>query len=299
MTDIKTVEVGPRDGLQHESIRLRVQDKVALISKLLAAGASEVEVGSFVSAKAVPAMADTAEVCSQLEHTDVPRWALVPNEKGFERAQAAGISHMAIFLSASEGFSHANLRQSLTDARASARTVIARARAEDCHVRGYLSCIATCPYEGAIPVSQVVEQACALQALGCEALSLGDTTGMATPKRIKALLAALSHHMDVSTLALHCHDTYGQALANVAAGIEMGVRTVDTSIAGMGGCPYAPGASGNLATEDFLYFCQGQGLKTSMDLNACVEISKWLQSSFGIASRSRAGMAFTAKDAAR
>lgn len=294
MTDISIVEVGPRDGLQNESIILTSEQKVTFIQRLAAAGLPHIEIGSFVSPKAVPAMANTTEVAQQCISINADLMALVPNQKGLEAALDAKVRHVAIFAAASETFSQKNIGQSIDESLSNYRTIVQAAKENKQRVRGYVSCIAGCPYEGDVSLNIVAKVTRALYEMGCEQVSLGDTVGYSTPAFIPKLLNALTDALPLAACALHIHDTYGQALATVAAGIEAGITTIDTAIAGLGGCPYAPGASGNLATEDFVYFCAGQGLSTGVDTASLLSTTEWL-ANLGFTVRSKAAIAQLSK----
>ncbi len=295
---IRIVEVGPRDGLQNEPTVVPTEVKVALIERLAAAGLPAVEAGAFVSPKWVPQMADTADVLARLKRrpgTSYP--VLVPNEKGLERALASGVEEIAVFGAASESFSRRNINCSIAESLARFRPVCATARGRGLKVRGYVSCVLGCPYEGHIDPAKVAEVAAALVELGCYEVSLGDTIGVGTAGRAKALIERTARDVPLARLAVHFHDTYGQALANVLASLEAGVRTVDSSIAGLGGCPYAKGASGNLATEDLLYLLEGLGLDTGVDFEAAVAAGGFVSDHLGRAPVSKVAQALAGKAA--
>jgi isopropylmalate/homocitrate/citramalate synthase len=264
---VEIVEVGPRDGLQNEPQSLPAAVKVALIERLAEAGCRVVEAGAFVSPKWVPQMADTAEVLAALRRRPGVRYpVLVPNLKGLDRALAAGVEEIAVFGAASETFTQRNINCSIAESLERFVPVCREALAAGLRVRGYVSCVLGCPYEGAVPVEKVAEVAAALEALGCGEISLGDTIGVGTPLKARAMLAAVAERVPLDRLAVHFHDTYGQALANIFACLEFGVATVDAAVAGLGGCPYARGASGNVATEDVVYMLNGLGIETGIDL---------------------------------
>ena len=264
---VEIVEVGPRDGLQNEPASLPAAVKVALIERLAEAGCRVVEAGAFVSPKWVPQMADTAEVLAALRRRPGVRYpVLVPNLKGLERALAAGVEEIAVFGAASETFTQRNINCSIAESLERFAPVCRQALAAGLRVRGYVSCVLGCPYEGAVPVEKVAEVAAALDALGCAGISLGDTIGVGTPLKARAMLAAVAERVPLERLAVHFHDTYGQALANILACLELGVATVDAAVAGLGGCPYAKGASGNVATEDVVHMLNGLGIETGIDL---------------------------------
>ncbi len=274
---VKMVEVGPRDGLQNESTPVSLQDKIALINLLSAAGVPVIEAASFVSPKAVPQMSDAAAVMS-----GITRWpgtvysALVPNRKGLESAMSAGVSEVAIFGSASETFSQRNINCSIRQSLERFAEVAELALARGLRLRGYVSCVAGCPYEGTVAPDSVAEIAGRLLELGCHEISLGDTIGVGTPGQICHLIDIVAEQVPLEMLAIHCHDTYGQALANILAALEKGVGVIDSSVAGLGGCPYAPGASGNVASEDVLYMLNGLGIETGVDLDALVSAGQFI-----------------------
>lgn len=268
---VKIVEVGARDGLQNEA-RISTQSKIALIDQLSRTGLKQIEAGAFVSAKWVPQMADSAQVLAKIERrTGVVYSALTPNLQGFEQALASGADQVAIFTSASQGFCQRNINCSIAESLKRFEPLMQAAKAHHIPVRGYLSCVADCPYDGATKPEQVASVASDLLALGCYEISLGDTIGTGTPLRIARMLDAVKKEVSVAQLAVHFHDTWGQALANLYQALTMGVATIDSSVAGLGGCPYAKGAAGNVATEDVLYLCQGLGIETGVDLPAVAE----------------------------
>ncbi|MHA7880508.1 MAG: hydroxymethylglutaryl-CoA lyase [Saccharospirillum sp.] len=278
MTDsIRLVEVGPRDGLQNEARPLSVEQRLELIHKLADCGLAEIEAGSFVSPKWVPQMADTDQVLAGLDlHGPNHYPVLVPNQKGLDAALAAGAKDIAVFGAASESFSQKNINCSIEDSLNRFRPVAEQAREAGIRVRGYVSCLVACPYEGPIQPKQVVPVVRALFEMGCYEVSLGDTIGRGTPKSIKAVLDTLLTEFPAERLALHCHDTYGMALANIMAGLERGIRVFDSSVGGAGGCPYAPGASGNVATEDLVYLLEQEGFHTGVNLSFLVDTARWL-----------------------
>lgn len=282
-------EVGPRDGLQNESVVVDVAVKAEFIRRLVAAGLTTVETTSFVHPKWVPQLADAAELLDQLELPDNVRApVLVPNERGLDRALAAGVHEIAIFASATETFAAKNLNSTLDDQFAMFTPTIQRALAEGLAVRGYVSMCYGDPWEGDVPLNQVVKVGARLVELGCHELSLGDTIGVATPGQVSALLAAFGKAgVPVDKLAVHFHDTYGQALANTLTALREGVTTVDSSAGGLGGCPYAESATGNLATEDLLWQLNGLGIETGVDLEALVTTSTWMAEQLGKPSPSR------------
>ena len=293
---VRMVEVGPRDGLQNEAKTVPLEVKVELIDRLSATGLGVIEAGSFVSPKWVPQMADTAEVLARMHRAPGVRYpVLVPNMKGLEAALAAGVDEIAVFGSASETFSRRNINCSIEESLERFRPVVAAARAKDVRVRGYVSCVAGCPYEGPIEPAAVARVAGALHAMGCEELSLGDTIGTGTPLRIQKMIEAVARSVPIERLAVHCHDTYGQALANILAALELGVAVVDSAVAGLGGCPYAAGASGNVASEDVLYMLDGLGVETGVDLRALAETGAFIAAALGRSTGSKAGLALAAR----
>lgn len=272
---VSIVEVGPRDGLQNEATSLTTIDKVQFIEALAQAGCKRIEVGSFVSPKWVPQMANSDEVLTQIHRKlGVTYSALTPNMQGVIQAIASGADEVAIFGAASEAFTQKNINCSIAESINRFTPVIAYAQAHSIPVRGYVSTVMGCPYSGNVPLKDVVNIAAQLYQLGCYEISLGDTIGVGSPTQTNALITAVSHVVPIANLAVHFHNTYGQALANVLTAINTGVRIVDTSAAGLGGCPYAHGASGNLATEDLVYMLNGMGMATGIDLPALIAASK-------------------------
>ncbi|MFQ3323387.1 MAG: hydroxymethylglutaryl-CoA lyase [Pseudomonadales bacterium] len=285
-THVKIVEVGPRDGLQNEAVDVPAKVKVALINQLVDAGISYIEAGSFVNPKWVPQMANSEDVFTQLVHGDnITYAALTPNLKGFERALSVNATEVAIFAAASEAFSQKNINCSIAESIARFEPVMAAAKQANIKVRGYVSCVLGCPYQKDVPVSDVVKVSTQLFDMGCYEISLGDTIGTGTPIKVKELIAELSQVIPVEKLAVHFHDTYGQALANIYAALECGVAVVDSSISGLGGCPYAKGASGNVASEDLVYMLNGMGIEHGVDLDKLIlagnKISDFLQRDSG------------------
>ena len=262
---VRIVEVGARDGLQNEKT-VSTADKVALINALSAAGLKDIEAGAFVSPKWVPQMADSADVISALDLPNVNLSALTPNLKGAQAAHAVGIKEFAIFTAASESFCQKNINCSIDESIERFSEVMAFAKANNIRVRGYVSCVLGCPYEGDIDPQAVLSVSQKLLDLGCYEVSLGDTIGVGTAKKVTQLIELLLTHIDKAKLAVHFHDTYGQALTNIYAALSLGIATVDAAVAGLGGCPYAKGASGNVATEDVVYLLQGLGIEHSIDL---------------------------------
>lgn len=274
---VKIVEVGPRDGLQNEKTPVSVEAKVELIDRLSDAGLPVVEAGSFVSPKWVPQMASSDLVMQGITRkSSVSYPVLTPNLKGFEGALAVGAEEVAIFGAASESFSQKNINCSIAESLERFEPVVAAAKENGIKVRGYVSCVLGCPYEGEIALSAVAEVAAKLATMGCYEVSLGDTIGVGTPKKAQAMVEAVARVVPVERLAVHFHDTYGQALANIYAALETGVAVVDSSVAGLGGCPYAKGASGNVATEDVVYMLNGLGIKTGVDLDKLVEAGRFI-----------------------
>jgi hydroxymethylglutaryl-CoA lyase len=270
-THVRLVEVGPRDGLQNEPLPISVADKVMLVDALSDAGLSYIEVGSFVSPKWVPQMAGSAEVFAQIQRKPgVTYAALAPNVRGLEDALAAGVKEVAVFAAASEAFSQRNINCSISESLARFVPLIDLAQLHRVQVRGYVSCVLGCPYEGHVPAGQVAAVANELAAMGCYEISLGDTIGTGTPGATRAMLEVVGRQIPRSKLAGHFHDTYGQALANIYASLLEGIQVFDSSVAGLGGCPYAKGATGNVATEDVLYMLNGLGIDTGIDLDKLI-----------------------------
>lgn len=271
---VKIVEVGARDGLQNEKTPLTIEQRLHLIQGLIDAGLKHIEVGSCVSAKWVPQMAGSDELFSKLPSTsDVHFSLLTPNLKGLENAIAVGCREVAVFTAASESFTQKNINCSIDESFAKFADVIALAKQHDIRVRGYVSCVVDCPYEGAIAPQQVATVAKRLFEMGCYEISLGETIGTATPNRVKAMLDACLAELDVSVLAGHYHNTYGMAIANIYQSLEQGIRVFDSSVAGLGGCPYAKGASGNVSTEDLYYLLNGMGLETGINIERLIQVS--------------------------
>jgi hydroxymethylglutaryl-CoA lyase len=293
---VKIVEVGPRDGLQNERGELPTEIKVELIERLADAGLAAVEATAFVSPKWVPQMADHKEVLERIRRKPgVSYPVLTPNLKGFEAARAAGATEVAIFGAASEAFSQKNINCSIAESLDRFRPVAAESRKHGIKVRGYVSCVLGCPYEGEVKPERVADVAASLYEMGCYEVSLGDTIGTGTPGKTKAMIEACAMRVPLEKLAGHYHDTYGQALANIYASLETGVRTFDASVAGLGGCPYAAGASGNVATEDVVYMLNGLGVETGVDLDRLVEIGLWICGILGRKPASKAALAISAK----
>ncbi len=293
---VRIVEVGPRDGLQNEKTPVSVEARISFIKALVGAGLHTVEVGAFVSPKAIPQMTGSDQVLRGVSHmADSEFHVLVPNEKGYEAAHAAGAKVVAVFGSASEGFSRANINCSVAESIERFKPVIARARRDSVKVRGYISCVLGCPYDGEIKPRAVVDVAKTLWGLGCYEISLGDTIGVGTPKKARELLRAVAGHVPIAHLAMHFHDTYGQALANLYAGMEEGARVIDSAAGGLGGCPYAPGAAGNVATEDVVYMLHGMGVATGVDMTKLVQATNEISALIGRPPVSRVAAALNAK----
>ena len=293
---VRIVEVGPRDGLQNEPGVVPTALKVALIEQLADAGMPVVEATAFVSAKWVPQMADHAEVMRTIRRkTGVSYPVLVPNMRGLEAALATGVTEIAVFGAASESFSRKNINCSIAESFERFAPVVTAARAQGVRVRGYISCVIDCPYEGAIAPQAVAAVAKALRDMGCYEISLGDTIGSGTPARMQTMIHAVNNEVPITELAVHCHDTYGQALANIYAALQLGISTVDSSIAGLGGCPYAKGASGNVASEDVVYMLHGLGIATGVDLNALLRAGQMICRHLEREPASKAAKAMAAK----
>lgn len=292
---VRIVEVGPRDGLQNEKSQIATADKIALIDRLSATGLRSIEATSFVSPKWVPQLADAAEVFAGIARRPGVHYpVLVPNEQGYERARAVGVEEIAVFTAASEAFNRTNINASIDESLARFAPVMARARADGVAVRGYVSTVLGCPYQGDVPVADVVRVAKALHAMGCYEVSLGDTIGVGTPGKARAMFRAVAAEVPVAALAVHFHDTYGQALSNILACLEEGVAVVDSAVSGTGGCPYAKGASGNVASEDVVYMLHGLGIQTGVDLDALADTGRWLAGLLGRETGSKVGKALAA-----
>ena len=292
---VKIVEVGPRDGLQNEPASVPTATKVELIERLADTGLPVVEATAFVSPKWIPQMADNAQVLAALKRNPgVSYPVLTPNVKGFEAALAAGAEEVAIFGAASESFSRKNINCSVAESIERFKPVAEAARANGVRMRGYISCVIACPYEGPVAPTKVAEVAERLSDLGCYEISLGDTIGVGTPGKTKAMIEAVAKRVPIERLAGHYHDTYGQALANVYASLELGIATFDSSVAGLGGCPYAPGASGNVATEDVVYMMNGLGIETGVDLEKLVRVGDFICKALGRQTTSKVARAMLA-----
>lgn len=293
---VKIVEVGPRDGLQNEKLQISAEDKIALIEQLADAGVNYIESGSFVSPKWVPQMATSTDVFNGIKRkSGVTYAALTPNMKGFEAAMAVNASEVAIFGAASEAFSQKNINCSIEESLQRFEPIMAAAKAANIPVRGYVSCVVGCPYDGFIEPEQVAMVAEKLYNMGCYEISLGDTIGVGTPASVTKMIQAVSTRVPLNKLAVHFHDTYGQALTNIYTALQAGVKVVDSAIAGLGGCPYAKGASGNVATEDVLYMLNGLGIKTGIDFDKLLAAGWFISDKLGKASVSKVSTAYRAK----
>ncbi|WP_306603025.1 hydroxymethylglutaryl-CoA lyase [Azonexus sp.] len=294
-TKVKIVEVGPRDGLQNEKTLVPSETKIELINRLADAGLRVIEATSFVSPKWVPQMGDNAQVLQGItRHPATVYPVLAPNLQGFDAAVQAGATEVAIFAAASESFSRKNINCSIVDSLKRFEPVVCAASALDIKVRGYVSCVVGCPYEGAIDPDKVAEVAHTLFEMGCYEVSLGDTVGVGNPASIQRMIEACAKRIPVTKLAGHYHDTYGMAIANIYASLQMGMATFDASVAGLGGCPYAKGASGNVATEDVVYLLHGLGIETGIDLAKLARIGDWISSAINRPNGAKAGRAICA-----
>ncbi len=294
-SQVTIIEVGPRDGLQNESSFVSTRHKVELVNLLAQTGLQHIEVTSFVSAKAIPQLADGEDVFHAINKPPGIHFsALVPNEYGMQKALAAGVREIAIFTAASEQFNQRNINCSITESIARFKPVIALAKAHRIPVRGYISCTLGCPYEGDIKPEQVLNVACQLQELGADELSLGDTIGVGPPRQPRDLITPIKSPLPLANIAMHFHDTYGQAIANIHTALECGITRFDSSVAGLGGCPYARGATGNVATEDVLYLMHGLGIETGIDIFKVVEIGDWICKVLGKRNQSKVACALLA-----
>ena len=294
--EVRIVEVGPRDGLQNEQVDIGTANKIELIDRLSRTGLRSIEATAFVSPKWIPQMADAAEVLAGIaRQPGISYPVLVPNEQGYERARAAGAQEVAVFTAASEGFNLRNTNATIAQSLDRFRPVLERAHADGVRVRGYVSTVLGCPYQGEVPLADVVRVAADLHAMGCYEISLGDTIGVGTPVKARAMLKSVAAEVPMPALAIHFHDTYGQALANVLACLEEGVAVVDSAVSGAGGCPYAKGASGNVASEDVVYMLHGLGIRTGIDLPALAEVGRWLAGLLGRDTGSKVGKALAAQ----
>ncbi|HTT41137.1 MAG TPA: hydroxymethylglutaryl-CoA lyase [Burkholderiales bacterium] len=297
---VKLVDVAPRDGLQNEPGAVPAAVKIELIDRLTDAGLPAVEATSFVSPKWVPQMADNAQVMAGIRRKPgVSYPVLVPNMKGLEGAMAAGVQEVAVFTAATESFSRRNTNCSIAESFERFEPVCKTALAAGIQVRGYISVVLGCPFEGEVNPEAVADVAQRLYGMGCYDVSLGDTIGVGTPGKTQRMIEAVAHRVPVSKLGGHYHDTYGQALANILASLEMGVATFDTSVAGLGGCPFAPGATGNVATEDVVYMLHGLGIETGVDMSKLLEAAQFICAALGRPTASRAGRALATKAARR
>jgi len=293
---VRIIEMGPRDGLQNEKTPVSVEARIAFIEALVGAGLHTVEVGAFVSPKAIPQMASSDAVLRGVSHIKGAEFhVLVPNEKGYDAARAAGAKVVSVFAAASEGFSRANINCTVAESIERFKPVLARAKADGVKVRGYISCVLGCPFDGEIRPKAVADLAGTLWELGCYEISLGDTIGVGTPAKAKEMLRAVTANIPAAKLAMHFHDTYGQALANLYAGLEEGVRVIDAAAGGLGGCPYAPGATGNVATEDVVYMLEGMGVKTGVDMAKLLTATNEMSGVLGKPPVSRVATALNAK----
>lgn len=293
---VRIIEMGPRDGLQNEKIPVSVEGRIAFVEALVAAGLDTVEVGAFVSPKAIPQMASSDAVLRGVSHiTGAEFHVLVPNEKGYDAARAAGAKVVSVFAAASEGFSRANINCTVAESIERFKPVLARAKTDGIKVRGYISCVLGCPFDGEIKPKAVADLASTLWDLGCYEISLGDTIRVGTPAKAKEMLRAVSADIPAANLAMHFHDTYGQALANLYAGLEQGVRVIDAAAGGLGGCPYAPGATGNVATEDVVYMLEGMGISTGVDMEKLLAATNEMSGVLGKPPVSRVASALNAK----
>ncbi len=295
---VRIVEVGPRDGLQNETAAVSVEVRATLIDRLAEAGLVSIEAGSFVSPKSIPQMAATADVLARVRrHPGLRLSVLVPNLRGLDDAIAAGAREIAVFAAASESFSEANLNCSVDESLDRYGAVVSQAGRRGVEARGYVSCVLGCPFEGEVSAKTVMEVANALHEMGCYEISLGDTIGVGTPLRARQMLEAVAQVVPLERLAVHFHDTYGQALANIFACLEAGVAIVDSSVAGLGGCPHAPGATGNVATEDVVYMLDGMGVETGVDLDRLLQAGAFISHELGRAPVSHLAKACSAKAA--
>ncbi|HSE11478.1 MAG TPA: hydroxymethylglutaryl-CoA lyase [Rudaea sp.] len=289
---VRIVEVGARDGLQNEKTILPASVKVELIDRLSDTGLDTIEATSFVSPKWVPQLADAADVYTAIRKKPGVRYpVLVPNLQGYERARAVGVTDIAVFSAASEAFNRRNINASIDESIERFMPVMERARSDGVGVRGYVSTVLGCPYQGEVPLADVVRVARRLHDLGCYEVSLGDTIGVGTPAKARAMLAAVAQEVPMTALAVHFHDTRGQALANILACLELGVAVVDSSVSGAGGCPYARGATGNVASEDVVYMLHGMGIQTGVDLDKLIETGRWLSTRLARDNGSKVGKA--------
>ncbi len=287
-------EVGPRDGLQNEANLIPVEHKVELINRLSKSGLKNIEAGSFVSPKWVPQMANSGEVLSRIDReSGINYSALTPNLRGLDAALDSQINEIAVFAAASEGFSQKNINCSIEESLARFEPVIEKAHANDVRVRAYVSCVIACPYDGNVAPEKVADVTKRLFDMGCYEISLGDTIGVGTANKITTMIESVKMQVNAENLAIHCHDTYGQAIANVVAALQAGVNTIDSSVAGLGGCPYANGASGNVATEDVLYLLEGLGISTGVNLDAIVDAGNFISQQLERTNQSKVAQALS------
>ena len=292
---VRIVEVGARDGLQNEKTLLPPEVKIALVDRLSTTGLKTIEATSFVSARWVPQLADAEEVFRRIRKVPgVSYPVLVPNEHGYRAARAVGATDISVFTAASEAFNRTNVNASIADSLVRFEPILEHAKADGVKVRGYVSTVLGCPYQGNVPVADVVSVAKRLYEMGCYEISLGDTIGVGTPAKAKAMLLAVAQEVPMHALAVHFHDTYGQALANILACLEEGVRVLDSAVSGTGGCPYAKGATGNVASEDVVYMLEGLGMETGINLDLLVATGAWLAAQLGKPTASRVTRARTA-----
>ena len=293
---VRIIEMGPRDGLQNEKTPVSVEARIAFVEALVAAGLTTVEVGAFVSPKAIPQMVSSDQVLRGVSHVKGAEFhVLVPNEKGYDAARAVGAEVVSVFAAASEGFSRANINCSVAESIERFKPVLVRAKADGVRVRGYISCVLGCPFDGEIKPKAVAVLAKTLWDLGCYEISLGDTIGVGTPLKARQMLRAVGGEIPMTKLAMHFHDTYGQALTNLYAGMDEGVRVIDSAAGGLGGCPYAPGATGNVATEDVVYMLEGMGIATGVDMDRLLAATNEIAGLLGRPPASRVASALNAK----
>ncbi|MEH6358709.1 MAG: hydroxymethylglutaryl-CoA lyase [Pseudomonadales bacterium] len=290
---VRIVEVSPRDGLQSEALQVSTEVKVDLVRRLMATGLNDIEVTAFVNPERLPQMADAEALCGQLEASENVRLsALVPNVHGLQRAQQAGINNLAFFSAASESFCQKNIGCSIEQSLQRCKQLIEQLKQQpNSRLRAYISCAFACPYEGKVAAEKVSELAAKLMDIGCDEIVLADTIGVATPRLTQQLVRRVKELVSIGRLALHLHDTRGQALANIYACLELGITTIDASVAGLGGCPFAPGATGNLATEDLVYLLEGCGVDTGIDLDRLIGVGRFISAQLGHVNQSRVGVA--------
>lgn len=296
---IRLVEVGPRDGLQNEALILPLSEKVSLIQDLVRIGLHDIEIGSFVSSQKIPQFADNQRLFQAILNKTWAREinfsALVPNQQGFELALATGLKYIAFFTAVSDSFCQHNIHCSIAESLDRLECFLPKAKAHGIRVRAYISCVMGCPYEGFIPYEKTQKLSETLLDLGCDEISLGDTIGVGSPGKVKTLLNLVLKNLPAQAFAVHFHDTYGQAIANILVALDKDIRVIDSAVGGLGGCPYAPGASGNVATEDVVYLLEGLGLKTGIDLPALAQLGQKISNQLGHPSRSKVGLALLAQ----